>query len=91
MCNKAFKNKIFKQTFQEIYKKAFDNAMDIIMNSNSCSEIFLESESVIPVMPTYWRWRQQLAVNNHPSSDANGLGLPLEMFIFHWMPVRFKL
>ena len=46
VCNKAFKNKIFKQTFQEIYKKAFDNAMDIIMNSNSCSEIMSENASL---------------------------------------------
>ena len=46
VCNKAFKNKIFKETFQEIYKKAFDNAMDIIMNSNSCSEIMSENPSL---------------------------------------------
>ena len=46
VCNKAFKNRIFKQTFQEIYKKAFDNAMDIIMNSNSCSEIMSVNTSL---------------------------------------------
>ena len=46
VCNKAFKNKIFQQTFQGIYKKAFDNAMDIIMNSNSCSEIMSENASL---------------------------------------------
>ena len=46
VCNKAFKNKIFQQTFQGIYKKAFDNAMDIIMNSNSCSKIMSENASL---------------------------------------------
>jgi hypothetical protein len=46
VCNKAFRNRIFKQTFQEVYKKAFDNAIYIIMNSNSCSEIMSENASL---------------------------------------------